>query len=88
LCLRHDAHFILYRQHFGNACPEDGLIVGQNQFQHLFSSSPLVANKIVGVNHAGHTARLRGTAGRFVGAHHAPPALDDYTFFGPRHFWR
>ena len=88
LRLRHDAHFILDRQNFGDACPEDGLIVGQNQFQHLLSSSPLVANEIVGVNHAGHAARLRGTTVGFVGTHYTTPALDDYTFFGSGHLRR
>ena len=35
LRLRHDAHFVFNRQHFGDARAKDGLIVGQNQFQHL-----------------------------------------------------
>jgi hypothetical protein len=39
LRLRHNAHFVFDRQHFGDARPEDCLVVGQNQFQHCVSSS-------------------------------------------------
>jgi hypothetical protein len=52
------------------------------------SSSPLVADEIVGVDHAGHTSCLRGTAVGLVGAYYTAPALDDYAFFGSCHFRR
>ena len=37
LSLSHDAHLIFYCQHLGDPRAEDSLIVGQNQFQHLFT---------------------------------------------------
>ena len=35
LRLGHDAHLVFHRQHFGDARPEDCLVVGQNQFEHF-----------------------------------------------------
>src|SRR5205807_7961592 len=36
-CLRlgHNAHLIFHGKHFGDARPEDRLVIGQNQFEHL-----------------------------------------------------
>src|SRR5207245_2968188 len=49
-----------------------------------------MANKIVGIDHAGHAASLRGAAaGRgFVGAAHAPTALNDHVVLGAGYFRR
>src|ERR1019366_6809282 len=43
LGLGHNAHLIFHRQHFGNAGPEDRLVIGQNQFEHVVNApkSPL-----------------------------------------------
>ena len=38
LGLRHDAHFVFYRQHFGNSRAKYCLIIGQNQFKHDVST--------------------------------------------------
>ena len=38
LRLRHNAHFVFDRQHFGDSRAEDCLVIGQNQFEHRVSS--------------------------------------------------
>ena len=38
LRLRHDAHLVFHRQHFGDARAENCLVIGQNQFEHVVNA--------------------------------------------------
>src|SRR5438128_5568640 len=88
LRLRDNAHLVLDRQYFGDSCAENCLIIGQNQFEHRFSSSPLAANKIVSINHASNAARFPGIAGGFIAANHPPSALNHNFSLTPGYFRR
>src|SRR5262249_33116916 len=89
LRLRHDPHLVFDRQDFGDACTENRLVVGQDEFEDVFRSPPLrITYEFIGVNHAGHTPALGLAPGRFVGANHATPALNHNIILRPSHLGR
>jgi hypothetical protein len=49
-----------------------------------------VANEVIRIDYAGHTAGLRGigVARRLVRSHYPASALDNYRFSGAGDFWR
>ena len=46
LSLRHNAHLVFHRQHLGDACPEDCLVIRQYQFEHVVCAPKVATVRI------------------------------------------
>ena len=47
LGLRHNSHLIFHGKHFSDARPEDRLVIGQNQFEHVVNAPKKSAAKTI-----------------------------------------
>jgi hypothetical protein len=90
LRLGHNAHFVFYGQHFGDAGAENRLIVGQNKLQHGSRSQLTVANEFVRIDYASDAPVVSGLGAGIglIGPHHAAAALNHNIVLAARDFRR
>src|SRR4029077_4081203 len=90
LRLGHNAHFVFYSQHLGDASAKNRLIVGQNKLQHGSHSRLTIANEFVRIDYASDAPAVSGLGAGIglIGPHHAAAALNHNIILATRYFRR